>query len=86
MENKVLVKLIIPEIEEEFNIFIPVNELVWRVKKLLVKSVSDIIKTSLDINSEYILINKDNSRVYNNNEIILNTDIRNATELYLIKV
>ena len=45
-------------IEEEFNIFIPVNELVWRVKKLLVKSVSDIIKTSLDLNSQYVLINK----------------------------
>lgn len=86
MENKVLIKLIIPDLDEEFDIFIPVNELVWKIKKLLIKSVSDIIKISLDINSQYVLINKDNSRIYNNNEIILNTDIRNATELYLVKV
>ena len=83
MENKVLVKLIVPEFEMDFDIFIPVNEIVWKVKKMLAKSISDITNIYFD-SENYILINKDNSRVYKNNEIIINTDIRNCVELILL--
>lgn len=85
MENKVLIKLIMFDIDEYFDIFIPVNEIIWKIKKLIIKSISDITNISLDINNEYILINKDNSKIYDNNEIVINTDIRNGTELILFK-
>lgn len=84
MNNKVLIKLIIPELDTSFDIFIPVNELIWKVKKLLIKSISDITNISLLENNNYILINKTTSRIYSNNEIIINTDIRNGTEVLLI--
>lgn len=42
MKNKVLVKLIVPEIDSNFDLFIPVNELIWKIKKLMIKSVSDL--------------------------------------------
>lgn len=84
MKNKVLIKLIIPELGLNFDVFIPVNELVWKVKKLLVKSVSDIADIPLSLNDNYTLINKDNCNVYKNNDIIINTDIRNGSELILI--
>jgi len=85
MENKVLIKLIMFDMDECFDIFIPVNEIIWKIKKLIIKSISDITNISLDINNEYILINKDNSKIYDNNEIVINTDIRNGTELILFK-
>ena len=85
MENKVLIKLILFDMDECFDIFIPVNEIIWKIKKLIIKSISDITNISLDINNEYILINKDNSKIYDNNEIVINTDIRNGTELILFK-
>ena len=84
MKNKVLIKLIIPGLATTFDVFIPVNELVWKVEKLMIKAVSDLSNIRLDLNRDYILLNKDNSRVYNNNEIILDTDIRNSSELILI--
>ncbi len=84
MKNKVLIKLIIPGLATTFDVFIPVNELVWKVEKLIIKAISDLSNIRLDLNREYILLNKDNSRVYNNNEIILDTDIRNSSELILI--
>ena len=84
MKNKVLIKLIIPGLATTFDVFIPVNELVWKVEKLIIKAISDLSNIRLDLNKEYILLNKDNSRVYNNNEIILDTDIRNSSELILI--
>ena len=32
---------------------------------------------------DYVLINKTSSTIYQNNQIVINTDIRNATELIL---
>lgn len=84
MNNKVLIKLIVPDLDETFDIFIPVNELIWRIKKLLIKSISDLSNIYPDENEEYILINKSNTRIYQNNEIIINTDIRNGSEIILI--
>lgn len=84
MLNKVLIKLIVPEIDTNFDIFIPVNEVVWKIEKLILKSISDLTNTQFDINKEYILINKDTSKIYNNNEIIINTDIRNGSEIIFI--
>lgn len=86
MKNKVLIKLIVPELDATFDVFIPVNELVWKVKKLILKSVSDLNNINISNNLDCILINKDNSKVYNNNEIILETDIRNSSELILISI
>ena len=85
MENKVLIKLIMFDMDECFDIFLPVNEIIWKIKKLIIKSISDITNISLDINNEYLLINKDTSKIYDNNEVVINTDIRNGTELILFK-
>ena len=84
MKNKILIKLILPELDMTFDVFVPVNELVWKIKKLLIKSVSDITDIPLNINNQYILLNKDNCRIYSNNDIVVNTDIRNGSELILI--
>ena len=85
MKNKVLIKLFIPEIDESFDIFVPVNELIWKIMKIILKSVNDLTNDLLDLNAKYVLLNKDTSRIYGNNEILINTDIRNGTELLIIK-
>ena len=84
MKNKVLIKIIVPEIDEKFDIFIPVNELIWKIKKLIIKSINDLTNNSLYMCDNCFLINKLTSQVYSNNEFVINTDIRNATELILI--
>lgn len=84
MKNKVLVKLIVPEMDLSFDLFIPVNEVVWKIKKLIIKSISDMSGYPLDIRQEFHLVNKDNGIFYKNNDIVINTDIRNSTELILI--
>ena len=83
MKNKVLIKLIVPELDQEFDIFIPVNELVWKIKKLLLKSISDLANINLNQDLEYILMNKYTSEIYDNNTLIINTNIRNGSELLL---
>lgn len=86
MNNKVLINVDVPELDADYDLFIPVNELVWRVNKLVIKSISDLSGVPLNTNDKYIFINKINNKVYNNNEIIIDTDIRNGTELILLKI
>lgn len=86
MNNKVLVKFNVLELGLSFDAFIPVNELVWKIKKLAVKSISDLTDIKEINTKDYLFLNKDTSRIYNNNDIIINTDIRNGTELLLIPI
>lgn len=81
MKNKVLIKLIVPEYNSEFDLFIPVNEVVWKIKKLTIRAISDLLNIDIDIKTDFILINKDNGKIYSNNDIVIDTDIRNGTEL-----
>ena len=83
MKNKVLIKLIFPELDEVFDVFIPVNEVVWKIKKMLLKSISDLTNVPIDLKLEYVLLNKKNGKIYHNNEVVINTDIRNASELVM---
>lgn len=85
MENKILIKLTLPEFDSSFDIFIPVNEIIWKIKKMILKCACDLTNIQIDQSKEYILLNKDTCKVYNENEIIIDTDIRNSTELILIK-
>lgn len=84
MKNKVLIQLVVPELDVSFDVFIPVNELIWKVQKLLLKSVSDLCNLPVNDSLIYYLINKDSGRVYNNNEQVIQTDIRNGTEIVMI--
>ena len=83
MENKVLIRLILPDLDDSFDLFIPVNITIYKLKNLLLRSLDEICDCKL-LNGSTTLINKINSRIYNNNEIVINTDIRNASELLLI--
>lgn len=86
MKNKVLVKIYSVEINKQYDVFIPVNDYIWKVKKLILKCISDLNGEILDINKEYALINMNNGRVYKRNEIVKDTDIRNATVLVLYEI
>ena len=86
MNNKVLVKVISASTSDSFDIFIPVNEYVWRVKKLIIKTISNIMRMGATDESSYILTNSDTGEIYDDNLIVINTNIRNGTELLLLNI
>ena len=77
MKNKVLVKIIVPEVDDE---------LVWKIKKLVSEGISDLTSSNFDFSREYVFINPKTNMIYKENDTILQTDIRNSTELILISV
>lgn len=82
MNNKVLVKIILESSSDNYDLFIPVNEYIWRIKKLIVKSLSN----KSNENEVYVLVNADTGEIYDDNSIVLNTNIRNGSELLFLNI
>lgn len=79
-ENKVLVNIYILSLNKNCEIFIPINERVGNISKLL----NSILIDSIDYSKSIILMNADNGKCYKNNEIIRDTDIKNGSKLVLL--
>lgn len=79
MNNKVLVKVLIPEIDEVYDVFIPINIRIGMVIKLLNESLGEI--------SNGLYVSKDSRKIYNVadanpypfNKLVRETNIRNGS-------
>lgn len=79
-DNKLLIDLYVLSLDRHFEIFIPVDEKVGNIVKLLGKSLLDTLSSS----RKFTLLNLYSGNVYKNNDIVRNTDIKNGTKLILI--
>ena len=84
MTNKVLVKVYAPEFDKTFDVYIPVNYLIWKINKMLAKCIGDLCDYDIDLKKEFLLINKLTNEIYKNNTNVRDTNIRNGTELIII--
>ena len=84
--NKILINLYVPNLNQHYDLFIPVNEFIWKINKLVVKSISDLSDGKLLMNQNYAIANIETGKIYDNNDIVINTDIRNTSKLALIKI
>jgi hypothetical protein len=84
MKNKVLVKVYVPSVDEEYEIYIPTNETINKVLELIVKSVSELSDDNLDLNQKHYLLDPETSIVYDNSNIVRDTNIKNSKKLILI--
>ena len=82
--NKVLIKLYVPIIEEEYDVWIPLNKRICNVTKLLVKVIQEFSQGEYNPYQTPKLYNKSNGIEYESNQIVEDTSIRNGTEIILI--
>ncbi|MBR3236443.1 hypothetical protein IKF92_02065 [Candidatus Saccharibacteria bacterium] len=83
MEYKVLVKLFVPEIENAYEAYIPINKTVGQVSLLLNHMVSSLSGV-YPAESNIILYNRRTNTPYDRGILVRDTDIRNGTELVMI--
>lgn len=84
MKNKVLIRLYIPAIHEEYELFIPTNESIKKVLDLIIKSVLELSDEALIVNDKYCLIDPETSLIYDLTNLVRNTNIKNNKLLLLI--
>ncbi|MDD6272686.1 MAG: hypothetical protein ACI33S_04220 [Bacilli bacterium] len=78
-DNKILVNIYVLSLSKNCEIFIPVNEKVGHITKLLA-NILDSINTS----GNSIIMNADTGVCYKNNDLIRNTDIKNGCKLVFL--
>ncbi len=82
--NKIIIKLYIPTIGFQYDIWISSKCSVETTINLLVKGINELTYGEYNVKRLPNLYNKKTGEAYNLNEIIGNTDIANGTELMLI--
>ena len=84
MNDKLLVYVYVPNIGQKYNIFVPVNIKVGAFKKFVEKTVNELSDNNLSNCGTLLLRNKINNYIYDADDFISNTDIKNGTKLILL--
>ena len=82
--NKVLVRLYVPSLEKEYDVWIPINKKIHKIISLLVKSIYELSGGYYNPLKLPMLYEKNTSNMYDINLNVKECNIRNGTELILI--
>lgn len=81
MMNKVIVRVFVPSLEKEYNIWIPLNKKIYSVVNLIAKGISEMTDGVYNPKKLPILYNRETGINYNLNDVVKDTDIVNGSEL-----
>lgn len=84
MKNKILIELVIPDLDKVYNVFIPVNKKVGNIIVLLTKAINELTNEDFPITQQVNLYNSFTGETYPMNELIRKTTIRNGCRLVLM--
>lgn len=83
MDYKVLIRLYVPEIEQNYEVYIPINKTVSQVLILLNKLVNNVSGEAYPIKNNLKIYNRRTFEQYKLESVIRNTNIKNGTELVI---
>ena len=84
LDNKVIIKLIVPEIEQSYDLYLPINRKIGNVIFLLNKSINELSDGVFPISNTTKLYNADTKEEYKPDTLVANTDIKNGSKLVMI--
>lgn len=83
--NKYLVTIIVPQIEVEFDIYIPNNKKVGTIKENILKQINEISNGSFNKSLKEIrMLDREIGIEYDNNIYVKDSKIRNGTKLVIL--
>ncbi len=84
MKNKILTEIYVPQLDESYDIYLPLNKNIANIIELICKSLTELKRvTKINFNN-YSLYNRETGYKYLPNKIIKETDIRNGFRLILM--
>lgn len=84
MDNKVLVNLIVPELNQAYDVYLPVNKKMGNIIILLNKAVYELSGGDYPLSDKNKLYNAITKELYQPDILLANTDIKNGTKLVLV--
>lgn len=82
--NKVLVKLYVPTIEKEYDVWIPLNRRIYTTIKLIVKAINEFTNGEYSPSKLPVLYDRKTAKPFDINLTIGESTIRNDSEIILI--
>lgn len=84
IENKVLVSVNVPILENKYDIYFPVNRKISNVIKMIKSSLAQLSQGTFDEESNYCLYNEENGEPYDVNILVRESNIRNGSKVILL--
>ena len=84
IKNKVFIKLRVPEIDKDYDLYLPVNKKIGNIIILLNEAINELSLGEIEISQKNKLYNEKTQELYSPDTLLLNTNIRNGTTLVLI--
>ena len=81
MNNKILVKILVPEIDEVYDVFIPINIRIGMVIKLLNDSLTEVSTGLYVVKNNRKIYNVVDANPYPFNKLVRETNIRNGSTI-----
>lgn len=82
--NKFLVLIYVPILEQEYNIYIPINKKVGTIRKIIINSITELSELSPDKISNLKLYDKVTSNIYDCDTLVKESGIVNGTKILLM--
>lgn len=82
--NKVLVKLYVPIMEEEYDIWLPINKKIYKIVEMLERPISELSGGYYKVSDNPMLYDKMSGKPYDMNLNAKENNIKNNTEIVLI--
>ena len=84
MNNKLLVELIVPCIEERYEVFIPINRKIFQVAFLLEKALNEMTNGYYPIKENSVIIDAESGNVYDVNITVKESKMINGSKIILL--
>lgn len=84
MKNRILVEVAVPDIEEEYNVFIPVNKKVGNVAMLLAKAIQELTNGVFTENNSNCIYDCETGEILSPDSLIRDTTITNGSRIILM--
>lgn len=82
--NKILLEVFVPLIEKEYDVFVPVNKTMGTIKRIIEKGIIDLSDHGYTLKKDTNLYSKETGDIYNVNLKIIETDLKNGSQVILI--
>ena len=84
MNNKVLVNINVPEIDKNFDVYLPINKKIGNIIIRLNKLINELTDGEFTLSKDNRLYNLTTKELYTSDILLANTNIRNGTLLVLL--
>jgi len=82
--NKILIELAIPLIEQSYDLFIPINKKVGTIKSLVEEGLIELSDKAYVAKGSTNFYSKETGQIYDINQTVRDTDLRNGSRIILI--